>query len=54
MEDEEEDVKGRITPEKAMSVLNAEGMNVTLMEATEILFFLQKMANIAVSKFLES
>jgi hypothetical protein len=53
MEFEDENA-GEITPEKAMKMLNSEGMNVTLQEATEILLFLRKMANIAVAKFLES
>lgn len=54
MEFEDEEVKGEITPEKAMKMLNSEGMNVTLQEATEILLFLRKMAGVAVAKFLES
>lgn len=54
MEDEEESTRGKITPEKAMNMLNSEGMNVTIEEATEILLFLRKMAHVAVSKFLES
>lgn len=54
MEDEEENIRGKITPEKAMNMLNSEGMNVTIEEATEILLFLRKMAHVAVSKFLES
>lgn len=54
MEDEEENTRGKITPEKAMDMLNSEGMNVTIEEATEILLFLRKMAHVAVSKFLES
>ena len=54
MEDEEENARGKITPEKAMNMLNSEGMNVTIEEATEILLFLRKMAHVAVSKFLES
>lgn len=54
MEDEVEKNRGKITPEKAMQMLNSEGMNVTIEEATEILLFLRKMAHVAVSKFLES
>lgn len=54
MENEDENMKGKITPEKAMQMLNSEGMNVTIEEATEILLFLRKMAHVAVSKFLES
>lgn len=54
MENEEEITKWKITPEKAMNMLNSEGMSVTLEEATEILLFLRKMAHVAISKFLES
>lgn len=54
MENEEDNGKGRISPEKAMKMLNSEGMDVTLEEAKAILDFLRKLANIAVSKFLES
>jgi len=54
MENEDENMRGKITPEKAMQMLNSEGMNVTIEEATEILLFLRKMAHVAVSKFLES
>ncbi len=54
MENEEEKMRGKITPEKAMQMLNSEGMNVTIEEATEILLFLQKLAHAVVSKFLES
>jgi hypothetical protein len=54
MENDDEKARGKITPEKAMQMLNSEGMTVTLEEATEILLFLRKMAHVAVSKFLES
>lgn len=47
------DGRGKITPEKAMKMLNSEGMNVSLEEAKAILDFMRKLANIAVSKFLE-
>lgn len=53
MKDEEE-MRGKITPEKAMQMLNSEGMSVTIEEATEILLFLRKLAHAVVSKFLES
>ncbi|WP_167522127.1 hypothetical protein [Flavobacterium fluviatile] len=52
MQDEKEKVSGKITPEKAMQMLRSEGLDVTIEEASEILDFLRKMANIAVSKFL--
>jgi len=54
MEHNDISTQRKITPEKAMEMLNAEGMKVTLEEAREILLFLRKMAHIAVSKFLES
>lgn len=47
-------MRGKITPKQAMNMLNSEGINVTIEEATEILLFLRKMAHVAVSKFLES
>jgi len=43
---------GRLTPEKALSILRAEGLDVTYDQAKEILDFLRKMANIAVSNHL--
>ncbi|AXB57687.1 hypothetical protein [Flavobacterium fluviale] len=52
MESEEEKVKGKITPHEALKILNGEGMNVTLEEATEILNFLKFIANAIVKKFL--
>ncbi|MGA9638967.1 hypothetical protein [Flavobacterium sp.] len=54
MEDEVEDVKSKITPEKARKMLKEEGMEVTLEEAKEILHFLKKLANIAVLKYLKN
>ncbi|WP_187356517.1 hypothetical protein [Flavobacterium ajazii] len=53
MEDEHDDVETRITPEKAQKMLKEEGMEVTLQEAKDILYFLRKLANIAVIKYLE-
>jgi hypothetical protein len=53
MEGGDENGRGKITPEKAMKMLNSEGMNVSLEEAKAILDFMRKLANIAVSKFLE-
>jgi len=53
MEDEVEDFNSKITPEKAQKMLKEEGMGVTLEEAKEILYFLRKLANIAVLKYLE-
>ncbi len=53
MEIEEYEYKGKITPLEAKKMLNDEGMNVTLEEATEILKFLVKMADVAVRNFLK-
>jgi hypothetical protein len=44
----------KLTPERAFIILREEGLDVTLEQATEILYFLRKLANIAVSKYLES
>lgn len=49
---EMENVERKITPEKAMRMLNSEGMNITLEQAEEILYFLRIIANIAVLKHL--
>lgn len=46
------DFKKQITTKKAIKILKKEGMNVTVKEAEEILFFLRKLANIAVTKYL--
>ncbi|WP_198528496.1 hypothetical protein [Flavobacterium sp. Root420] len=53
MENEIDDFREKITPEKAQKMLKDEGMNVTLEEAKEILHFLRKLANIAVLKYLD-
>ncbi|WP_426484606.1 hypothetical protein [Flavobacterium sp. 2] len=53
MEYEEYEYKGKITPLEAQKVLNNEGMNVSLEEATDILKFLVKMADVAVRNFLK-
>ena len=45
---------GKITPERTMKILNSGGINVTLEEAKAILVFMKKLANIAVSKHLQS
>lgn len=43
----------KISPEKAQKMLKDEGMDVSIEEAKEILYFLRKLANIAVLKYLE-
>ena len=54
MKNEEENVKGNLTAEKALKMLNDEGMNVTLDQARLILEFLRKLASITVSNYLRS
>lgn len=54
MEKEKDNERGKISPETVLKMLNSEGMNITLEEAKSILDFLRKIANIAVSKYLES
>jgi hypothetical protein len=46
--------KGRITPTQTMNVLNSGGIHVTVEEAKAILEFMKKIANIAVSKYLQT
>jgi len=53
MEHEKNNDKGKITAEKALKMLQDEGLNVTLEQAGLILDFLKKLANIAVSKYLK-
>ncbi|MES2487592.1 MAG: hypothetical protein V4581_16800 [Bacteroidota bacterium] len=50
---EEDEITGKITPQDAMRMLEGEGLIITLEEATNILTILRKIANIAVSKYLE-
>lgn len=50
---EEINEKRRITPEKALEMLKAEGLDVTLEQAKSILEFLRKLANITVAKYLK-
>lgn len=51
---EEKQTRGRISPEKAWSMLKAQGLDVTLEQAKEILDFLRKLANRTVSGYLKS
>ncbi|MFD1604797.1 hypothetical protein ACFSJW_15410 [Flavobacterium artemisiae] len=53
MKYEEYEYTGKITPLEAQKMLNDEGMNVTLEEATDILKFLANMADVAVRNFLK-
>lgn len=50
---EEVNEKRRITPERALEMLQADGLDVTLEQAKNILEFLRKLANITVSKYLK-
>lgn len=42
----------KLTTEKALEILKSEGLDVTLEQAEEILYFLRIIANIAVQKYL--
>lgn len=42
----------KLTPEKALKMLKSEGLDVTIEQAEEILYFLRIIANIAVLKYL--
>ncbi|CAM2939857.1 MULTISPECIES: hypothetical protein [Flavobacterium] len=46
--------KGKITAKKTMKILNSGGICVTLEEAEAILVFMKKIANIAVTKYLQT
>lgn len=49
MENEE---KKRITPEKALEILRADGLEITLEQAGKILEIMRKLAGIVISKYL--
>jgi hypothetical protein len=42
----------KLPPEKALQMLKSEGLDVTIEQAEEILYFLRIIANIAVLKYL--
>ncbi|SDZ51476.1 hypothetical protein SAMN05444397_10858 [Flavobacterium aquidurense] len=44
--------KLKLTPEKALQMLRSEGLDVSIEQAEEILYFLRIIANIAVLKHL--
>ena len=50
----EDDVLIRITPDKAIELLQKDGIDVTMEEAQIILDFLYSMANIVVEQFVSS
>lgn len=49
MENEE---KKKITPEKALEILRADGLEITLEQAEKILEIMRKLAGISLSKYL--
>lgn len=49
----EEEEKEKITPEKAKNMLRQEGVELTLEQAKDVLEFMRKLANIAITKYLE-
>lgn len=53
MKYEEDDYKGKISTKKTQKMLKEEGLNVTLEQAEEISYFLRKLANIQVLRYLE-
>lgn len=54
MEYDYEDYKDKISPKKALKMLKEEGLDVTLEQAEEILYFLRKPANIQVLGYLNN
>lgn len=52
MESDERNERGRMTAEKTLKMLKDEGVDVTLEQAGMILEFLRKLANMAVSNYL--
>lgn len=52
MENDTDYSDSKLTPEKALQMLWSEGLDVTLEQAVEILYFLRIIANIAVFKHL--
>ncbi|WP_456311565.1 hypothetical protein [Pseudomonas shirazensis] len=52
MENDIDYSSSKLTAEKALQMLRAEGLDVTIEQAEEILYFLRIIANIAVLKHL--
>jgi hypothetical protein len=50
---EEEEIIGKISPQDALRMLEAEGLSISLEQAINVLAILRKIANIAVTKYLE-
>lgn len=53
MKYDEEDYKGKISTKKTQKMLTEKGLNVTFEQAEEILYFLRKLANTQVIRYLE-
>ncbi len=53
MEWNDESEQKKLCPEDAMRMLKSEGIDIDIEQAAEVLFLLRKIANIAVSKYLE-
>lgn len=52
MEKDIDNFTSKLTPEKALQMLRSEGLDVTIEQTEEILYFLRIIANIAVLKHL--
>ena len=52
MEKDNDYSNSKLTPEKALQILRSEGLDVTIEQAEQILYFLRIIANIAVLKYL--
>ena len=53
MEKELMDERGRLTAEQAVKMLKKENVDITLEQASQILEFLRKLANLTVSNYLK-
>lgn len=52
--DDDDNGKGKMSPEQVLKMLKEEGMDVTLEQAKLILEFLRKLAGITVSNYLKT
>jgi 2-iminoacetate synthase ThiH len=52
--DDDDNGKGKMSPEEVLKMLKEEGMDVTLEQAKLILEFLRKLAGITVSNYLKT
>ncbi|PJJ06904.1 hypothetical protein CLU83_0018 [Flavobacterium sp. 1] len=52
--DDDDNGKGKMSPEQVLKMLKEEGMDVTLEQAKLILAFLRKLAGITVSNYLKT